>query len=43
MSQYLNKHVPEDSHSTIEMWEIREQAKCIAEEVVYESIVYKCY
>lgn len=41
MNQYLNKHVQEDSHSTMEMWEIREQAKSIAEEVVYEAIVYQ--
>ena len=41
MGQYLKKHVPEDSHSTMEMWKIREQAKSIAEEVVYEAIVYR--
>ena len=41
MSQYLKKHVPEDSHSTMEMWEIRELAKRIAEEVVCEGIVYR--
>lgn len=41
INQYLKKHVPEDSHSTMEMWELREQAKSIAEEVVYESIVYQ--
>ena len=40
MSQYLKKHVLEDSHSTMEMWKIREQAKCVAEEVVYERIVF---
>ena len=40
-TQYLKKHVPEDSNSTMEMWKIREQAKSIAEEVVYESIVYQ--
>ena len=40
MTAYLKKHVPEDSHSTVEMWKIREQAKRIAEEVVYDAIVY---
>ena len=43
MNQYLKKHVLEDSHSTMEMWRIREQAKSIAEEVVYEVIVYRCH
>ena len=41
MEQYLKKHVPEDRHSTMEMWEIREQAKCVAEEVVYDAVVYR--
>ena len=41
MEQYLKKHVPEDSHSTMEIWKIREQAKGIAEEMVYEEIVYR--
>ena len=41
MEQYLKKHVLEDSHSTMVMWRIREQAKGIAEEVVYEAIMYR--
>lgn len=41
MEQYLKKHVPEDRHSTMKMWKIREQAKSIAEEVVNEAIVYR--
>ena len=41
MGQYLKRHVVVDRHSTMEMWEIRGQAKCVAEEVVYEAIVYR--
>ena len=40
MGQYLKKYVPKDNCSTMEMWKIREQAKCVAEEVVYERIVF---
>lgn len=32
---------PKDAHSTMEMWKIREQAKQLAEEVIYGEIVYK--
>lgn len=41
VEKYLAKHKPEDSHSTMEMWKLREQAKRIAEEVIYGEIVYK--
>jgi hypothetical protein len=41
MNQYLSKHKPKDKHSTMEMWKIREQAKQLAEEVIYGEIVYK--
>ena len=41
MNQYLAKHKPKDKHSTIEMWKIREQAKGLAEEVIYGEIVYQ--
>ena len=40
MNQYLKKHRPDDSSSTIKMWEIREQAKVVAEEVVLHDVVY---
>jgi hypothetical protein len=40
MKQYLHKHKPRDSNSTMEMWRIREQAKVVAEETVLCDIVY---
>ena len=42
MWQYLQKHKPENPDSTMEMWQLREQAKAMAEEVVLHDIVY-CY
>lgn len=42
MQQYLQKHKPENLDSTMEMWQLREQAKAMAEEVVLQDIVY-CY
>ena len=42
MQQYLQKHKPENPDSTMEMWQLREQAKAMAEEVVLHDIVY-CY
>lgn len=41
VEKYLAKHKPKDTHSTMEMWKLREQAKRIAEEVIYGEIVYK--
>ena len=41
IEKYLAKHKPGDTHSTMEMWKLREQAKQLAEEVVYGEIVYK--
>lgn len=41
VEKYLTKHKPKDTHSTMEMWKLREQAKPLAEEVVYGEIVYK--
>lgn len=38
---YLKKHKPKNPNSTMEMWQLREQAKAIAEEFVLEDIVYK--
>lgn len=43
MNQYLQKHKPVNTNSTMEMWKLREQAKQIAEEKVYETIVYRFY
>lgn len=43
MNQYLQKHKPVNTNSTMEMWKLREQAKQIAEEEVYETIVYRFY
>lgn len=42
-NKYLKKHKPTDSHSTMEMWKLREQARQTAEEEIYETIIYKCY
>lgn len=41
MNQYLQKHKPVKPNSTMEMWKLREQAKQIAEEEVYETVVYR--
>lgn len=42
MQQYLQKHKPENPDSTMEMWQLREQAKAMAEEVVLQDVVC-CY
>lgn len=39
MNQYLAKHKPQNSASTMEMWRLREQAKQMAEEIVLCDIV----
>lgn len=39
VNQYLAKHKPQNSASTMEMWMLREQAKQMAEEVVLSDIV----
>ncbi len=41
VEKYLPKHKLGDTHSTMEMWKLREQAKLLAEEVIYGEIVYK--
>ena len=41
VEKYLAKHKPGDTHSAMEMWKLREQAKQLAEEVIYGEIVYK--
>jgi hypothetical protein len=41
VEKYLAKHKPKDTHSTMEIWKLREQAKQLAEEVIYGEIVYK--
>jgi len=38
-AKYLAKHKPISSNSTMEMWKLREQAKQLAEEVIYGEIV----
>ena len=42
MQQYLQKNKPENPDSAMEMWQLREQAKAMAKEVVLHDIVY-CY
>ena len=39
--KYLKKHKLVNSNSMMEMWKLREQAKQIAEEAVYETVVYR--
>ena len=39
VNQYLARHKPQNSASTMEMWRLREQAKQMAEEVVLSDIV----
>lgn len=41
MKQYLKTHKSVNRNSTMEMWKLREQAKLVAEEVVYEELVYR--
>lgn len=41
MNRYLASHKPKDTNSTVEMWKLREQAKQLAEEVIYGEIVYQ--
>ena len=40
-AKYMAKHKPMNSNSTMEMWKLREQAKQLAEEVIYGEIVYQ--
>lgn len=39
VAKYLKKHPPMDLNSTMEMWRIREQAKMMAEEIIFQDIV----
>jgi len=39
VAKYLKKHPSVDPNSTMEMWQIREQAKMIAEEMIFQDIV----
>ena len=39
VNQYLVKHKPQNSASTMEMWRLREQAKQMAEEFVLNDVV----
>ena len=43
MNWYLQKNKPVNPNSTMEMWKLREWAKQIAEEEVYETVVYRIY
>jgi len=38
---YLKKNKPKNSNSTMELWQLREQARVIAEEFILEDIVCK--
>lgn len=40
-NQFLKSHEPANPSSTMEMWKLREQAKQVAEEVVYHDIIYR--
>lgn len=37
--KYLKSHPPKDCSSTMEMWRLREEAKGIAEEFIFQEIV----
>ncbi len=37
--KYLEKHPPIDPNSTMDMWQTREQAKMMAEEMIFHDIV----
>lgn len=39
VAKYLKKHPSVDPNSTMEMWHIREQAKMMAEEIIFHDIV----
>ena len=39
VAKYLKKYPPVDLNSTMEMWQIREQAKMMAEEIIVHDIV----
>lgn len=41
VEQYLKKHKPKNPDSTMEMQQLREQARAVAEEEVYETVVYR--
>ena len=39
--RYFEKHKLQNSASTIEMWQVREMIKTVAEETILSDIVYK--
>jgi hypothetical protein len=43
VGKYLENHKPDNLHSTMEMWQLREQAQMQAEEIVLASVVYNRY
>lgn len=40
--QYIKREMPEDCGSTMDMWELREQARHVAEEMVLQEVVLRC-
>ena len=40
-NDYLKKNPPKNPESTMEMWQLREQAKMQAEEIVMKEVVLK--
>lgn len=43
VEKYLENHKPENPHSTMEMWKLRQQAQMQAEEIVLASVIYNRY
>jgi hypothetical protein len=41
LKTYLEKHPAQNPGSTMEMWKLREQAKSMVEEFIFQDIVYK--
>ncbi len=41
MERYLQTHKPQNPSSTMEMWQLREQAKQYAEEIVLLQVIYR--
>ena len=40
-NSYLKENLPKNPQSTMEMWQLREQAKMQAEEIVMKEVVLK--
>ncbi len=39
--RYLQKYLPENRSSTMEIWKVREQARMNAEETIFTDIIYR--